>query len=182
MQLSAIADLETGAWHLAADGRWLTSEPGDASTAVELGTLPDTGIDSARVVAVWSANGDFHALRAIRPSGAKGQDKDEVSVTLPEPRAEEVPETPEEASEEQTPERVFDPRLSTEYGPENTPRRFGIELWMGTEPDGPHRPVRLSGELRNDAAPQQHGPLSVYPMHARANGVPGMALYLLLKP
>lgn len=166
MQLSVFADRESAIWDVAIDGRWLGDGPGE-HLVVDFHSFDESKVGSARLVAVWLENGETYTLTALRPGGAKGQDKDEITVVLPEA---------EPALE------VFDPRLSTEYTADGTPRRFGIELWLGDDPDGDQHPVRLAGEAPEATAPISNGRLSVHPMQAHGAGeVAGFGLYLLLR-
>ncbi len=164
MQLSAFADPESASWDVAVDGRWLGDGPGEALTVdFEPFELSDHG--SARLVVAWLANGETYTLTAVRPAHAKGQDKDRITVVLPEAQAD---------------MSVFDPRLSTEYSATGVPQRFGIELWLGEDPEGDQRPLRLAGEAVPDSAPVSHAQLSIHPMRAHSAGTPGLGLYLLV--
>ncbi len=165
MQLSAFADLESATWDVALDGAWLGDGPGDAPT-VDFAPFEPAEVGSGRLLAVWLSNGETYCLTALRPANAKGQDKDRISVRLPETQA---------------PLMVFDPRLSTEYSAEGVPQRFGIELWLGEDPEGDQRPLRLGGEADPETAPLQRGQLSIHPMRAHSAGVTGLGLYMLVR-
>lgn len=184
MQLSAFADPGTGTWGVAVDGRWIGAEPdtvADSAPTVDFDPFDLDGIDSARLVAVWLDNGEVFHLTALRPTHAKGQDRDLITVALPA---------------DQT-LSVFDPRLSTEYSAAGMPRRFGVELWLGEDPDGDQHPLRLAGEADPKAdpeaefksgsgsgsgsAPLTEGQLTVHPMRAHSAGVTGIGLYLLVR-
>ncbi len=164
MQLSAFADLESALWDVAIDGRWLGAGPGDRPT-LEFGAFDPAQIGSARLLAVWLDNGETYTLSALRPAGARGHDKDELTVVLPE---------------QQAPLQVFDPRLSTEYSSAGVPRRFGVELWLGDDPEGEQHPLRIAGEAGAAAPAITEGPLSVHPMRAHSADIQGMGLYLLV--
>ncbi len=165
MQLSAFADLASTTWDVAIDGRWLGGGP-DEHPVIEFAAFEPATLGSARLLAVWLDNGETFTLSALRPAGAKGQDRDEISVVLPPTQA---------------PLQVFDPRLSTEYGGDGTPQRFGIELWLGDDPEGDQHPLRLAGEARAEDAVLSDGPVSVHPMQAHSAGIPGLGLYLLVR-
>jgi hypothetical protein len=163
VQLSAFADLESATWDVSVDGRWSGPGPGD-HPVTRFPEVDPRAVDSARLVAVWLENGDVFTLSAQRPRGARGQDRDDVSVVLPASHA---------------PMQVFDPRLSSEYAADGRPQRFGVELWLGEDPDGDQRPLRLAGEA--DGAGASDGPVSVVPMRAHSAGVPGRGIYILIR-
>jgi hypothetical protein len=166
VQLSAVADLASATWDVAVDGRWLGDGPGDRPV-VEFDALDPVRLGSARLIAVWLDNGETYTLSALRPAGAKGHDKDAITVALPEPHAT---------------LQVFDPRLSTEYSSAGTPQRFGIELWLGEDAEGEQRPVRLAGEAGPGQPALTQGTLSVYAMSAHTGDIQGLGLYLLVRP
>jgi hypothetical protein len=165
VQLSAFADPESGVWDVAVDGRWLGDGPAEAPV-VAFRDFDPADISSARLLVLWLSNGETYTLSALRPSGAKGQDKDDITVALPE---------------SQTALSVFDSRLSTEYSTAGAPQRFGIELWLGEDPDGDQHPLRLGGEAAAGSPPLSEGQLSVHPMHAHSAGTAGLGLYLLVR-
>jgi hypothetical protein len=82
--------------------------------------LADTDCDSLRVVGCWFESGRSVALRAERPRGAEGHGSDRVAAILTG-EAEGI--------------HLYDPRLSTTYGGDGSPRRAGIELWIGESED-----------------------------------------------
>jgi hypothetical protein len=176
VQLSVTVDAGTGTWELALDGALIGSAAGPSATALastdsaqaalrlEFAEADPGRLDSARFVAVCLEDGDCLTLSALRPPGAKGQDRDEISVALPESRRE---------------FSVFDPRLSTEYSGSGAPRRFGIELWLGDDPDGDQHPWRLGGEATG-AAPFSHGPLRAYAMSVHSAERSGVGLYVVV--
>jgi hypothetical protein len=165
VQLSAYADLGSAVWDVSVDGRWLGAGPGE-HRVVDFTPFDAGGVSSARLIVVWLADGETFSLTAVRPGNAKGQDRDEISVVLPESEAK---------------FRVFEPRLSTEYDAAGTPRRFGIELWLGEDEDGDQHPVRLAGEAPSDTPPLQDGKLAIHPMRAHRAGTDGLGLYLLVR-
>jgi hypothetical protein len=165
VQLSAFADLESAVWDVAIDGRWLGAGPGE-SAVVTFTPFDADSVGSARLVAVWLSSGETYSLAALRPTHAKGQDRDAISVSLPQ--------TQEALS-------VFDPRLSTEYSADGVPQRFGVELWLGEDPEGDQRPLRLAGEAQGETAALTQGPVSVHPMRAHSAGVSGLGIYVLVQ-
>jgi hypothetical protein len=165
VQLSAFADLESGTWDVAIDGRWLRDGPGDAPV-VDFEPFEPANVGSARLLAVWLENGETYTLSALRPANAKGHDKDRIAVALPEA---------------QGALRVFDPRLSTEYSATGVPQRFGVELWLGEDPDADQHPLRLGGEAQPETAPLSAGQLSIHPMRAHSAGISGLGLYVLVQ-
>jgi hypothetical protein len=164
VQLSAFADLDAATWDIAIDGRWLGAGPGER-TVIALPPFDPTRLGSARLLIVWLSNGETYTLTALRPPNAKGQDKDLITVALPE---------------QQAPLQVFDPLLSTEYTAEGTPRRFGIELWLGEDAEGDQHPLRLAGEAVGENPALREGSLTVHPMQSQGAGVSGLGLYLLV--
>jgi hypothetical protein len=164
VQLSAFADPESATWDVAVDGRWFGPGPGELPT-VDFDPLDPDAFGSARLVAIWLENGETFTLTALRPMNAKGQDKDTITVSLPDT---------------QSALSVFDPRLSTEYSAAGVPQRFGVELWLGEDPEGDQHPLRLAGEA-TQSAPITQGPLSVHPMRAHSAGVAGLGVYLLVR-
>jgi hypothetical protein len=165
VQLSAFADPESGTWDVAVDGRWLGGGPGDAAT-VAFASFDPSAFGSARLLVVWLADGDTYTFAALRPQNAKGQDKDQIAVSLPDTKSD---------------SQVFDPRLSTEYSAAGVPKRFGVELWLGNDPEGDLHPLRLGGEAAGASPALSEGQLNVYPMRAHSAGVPGLGLYVLVQ-
>jgi hypothetical protein len=176
VQLILTADPATSDWTVTLDGARLSDTltptaptPGassDLPLRFELPPLDTHGLDSARFIAVVLEDGDTLILSALRPRGARGQDRDRIDVVLPESRSG---------------LQAFDPRLSTEYNAEGMPQRFGIELWLGEDPDGDQHPWRLAGEART-AVPLKHESLWAQPMSAHAGERSGSALYVLVSP
>jgi hypothetical protein len=164
VQLSARADLTASALDVAVDGRWLSTDA-ESADPVELPAFDPADLDSARAVVIWMEDGDRFSLTALRPRGAKGQDRDELSVTLPAGST----------------DQVFDPRLSTEYGPDGRPRRCGIELWVGEDEEGSQRPLRIGAEVPEESGHVTEGPLDIQPLSAHLNAKAGIGVYLLVR-
>lgn len=138
------------------------------------GTLSASGDDSVRVFAAWFPAGHEIGMVAARPQGAKGHDRDSIAVIA---RGEEHP-------------LVIDPRLSTTYDQAGAPRRIGLELWLGDDPDGELSPRRMAGTStgsRIDAtgvgrAGVGDGKLGAFAFECVSRGEPGAGIYLLLRP
>jgi hypothetical protein len=108
------------------------------------------GADSLRLFGSWFPAGHQIALRAARPHGAKGQDRDLVDViALGENEA-----------------FVFDPRLSTTYDASAAPRQASLELWIGADEDDDQYPRRVSGIATG--------------LHCLSRGETGLGVYVLL--
>jgi hypothetical protein len=122
---------------------------------------------SARLVAAWFEDGGRIGLLARRPAGARGHDNDEVTVALTEGLAD--PEM-----------LVFDSWLSTTYAGPGEPRRFGIELWLGTDEDGDQRPLRITGEAAGE--PLVADGVRIQPVVTRASHHQGEGVYVLAGP
>ena len=142
--------------------RRLEGAPGVRSEA-----LPSRKIGSIRLVAAWFEAGHGVGLVACRPAGAGGQDRDEVTVV-----------TAGEAGGV----TVFDPRLSTTYGPDGAPRQMGIELWLGESEDGDHYPRRVAGTTAGQPATTLLDGIraDALPLRCQSRGDDGVGVYLLL--
>jgi hypothetical protein len=133
---------------------------------VLLSEIPAGKVDSTRIVGSWFPAGHEISLVSVRPKGAKGQDADHVDVIA----------RGEDASV------VFDPRLSTTYGPDGHPRKTGIELWVGEDEDGDQHPRRVSGVASGAHLTETAGELTVraYAMHCLSRGDAGTGVYVLI--
>ncbi|MGH8229775.1 MAG: hypothetical protein ACREU3_18050, partial [Steroidobacteraceae bacterium] len=100
---------------------------------------------------------------AARPKGANGHDRDSVDVVA---RGEEHA-------------LVVDPRLSTTYDATGAPRRVGLELWLGDDPDGELWPRRVAGASTGSTV--AGAGLSAYAFECVSRGEPGAGIYLLLR-
>jgi len=150
------------AWHMDAAGA-----DGEAElVGVRCSALPSGRIDSSRLVAAWFPDGHAVALLAARPAGAKGQDRDALSVAL---------------LGEREGVHVFDPRLSTTYGGDGRPRRTGVELWLGETEEGDHYPRRVVGEADGDQVRDREAGLQVTGLRCHSHGEDGIGVYLLAR-
>jgi len=188
----------SGAWTLTAAGHTLTVAPapaasaGEPSGAVELcrvqGTAGADGsereidhagvrcaaldvdkLDSLRLLAAWFPEGVAVGLIAIRPSGARGNDRDAVAAAISgQPEA----------------MHVYDPRLSSTCGRDGSLIRAGIELWLGESEDGDLYPRRFAGESTG-----AHTVLvgdgfrtSAYPLRCHSRGGDGAGIWIITRP
>ncbi|HWD68889.1 MAG TPA: hypothetical protein VG293_01770 [Solirubrobacteraceae bacterium] len=131
---------------------------------VRSSTLNVDGHDSLRVFGAWFPAGHEIGIVAARPQGAKGHDRDSITVIA---RGEEHP-------------RVIDPRLSTTYDDAGTPRRIGMELWLGDDPEGELWPRRVAGTSTGSSVTGSE--LGAYAFECVSRGEPGAGIYLLLRP
>ncbi len=78
---------------------------------------------------------------------------------------------------------VVDPRLSTTYDAHGTPRRIGIELWLGADDDENQRSRRVGGVATGSfASTQLDGrTLTAHALHCASRNEAGAGVYLLLK-
>jgi hypothetical protein len=132
---------------------------------VRSGELGADGRDSLRLFAAWFPAGHEIAMVSARPKGAKGHDRDRLDVVA---RGEEHP-------------LVIDPRLSTTYDEAGAPRRVGLELWLGDDPDGEDLwPRRVAGTATGSRVAGDG--LSAYAFECVSRGEPGAGIYVLLRP
>lgn len=131
---------------------------------VRSSALDTGGRDSLRLFAAWFPAGHEIALISARPKGAKGHDRDSLDVIA---RGEEH-------------RLVVDPRLSTTYDDDGAPRRVGLELWLGDDPDGELWPRRVAGASTGSSVAGEG--LSAYAFDCVSRGEPGAGIYLLLRP
>ncbi len=129
--------------------------------------LPTADLDSLRLLGTWFPGGHEVALVSARPRKAKGQDHDTVELIA--------------RGEEQ--ELAVDPRLSTTYDGRGTPRRVGVELWLGADDDEDQRSRRVAGLATGSfvSATLNNRTLSAYALYCASRGEPGVGVYLLLK-
>jgi hypothetical protein len=145
----------------------------DASTELDLpgvvlADLPDGKVDSTRMIGSWFAAGEELGLLSVRPKSAKGQDADQVEVVA--------------RGEDGT--TVFDPRLSTTYGPSGHPRKTGVELWIGDDEDGEQHPRRVSGVASGSYLTHTVNGRQVhaYALHCLSRADAGTGVYVLIRP
>lgn len=126
-------------------------------------------LDAVRLATAWFPPERAVAIAASRQQGAKGHDDDVIEVA--------TPGEPEELV-------VFDPRLSTTYGPAGRVRRMGIELWLGEDEDGDLFPRRYAGEATGaHAAGSGRGVRwEAGALRCHSRGEDGAGLYLVLRP
>jgi len=131
--------------------------------------LPSRRFDSSRLVAAWFPGDAGMALLAIRPSGAKGHERDSVLAAV---RGETEPAT------------VFDPRLSTTYEGDGTPRRLGVELWLGENEEADLHSRRFAGESLNSIATLQSAGVRIdgYALRCQGGDASGPGVYLIARP
>lgn len=121
------------------------------------------GRDSLRLFASWFPAGHDVALLSSRPQGAKGHDRDGVGAVA---RGEEHP-------------LVVDPRLSTTYGHDGQPRRVGVELWLGDDPEGDLWPRRVAGTATGSRVDRSG--FSAYAFECASRGEIGAGVYVLAR-
>jgi hypothetical protein len=131
---------------------------------VRAAALSADGQDSLRLFGAWFPGGHEIAVLSSRPKGARGHDQDSLEVIT---RGEEQP-------------LVVDPRLSTTYDAAGAPRRVGLELWLGADPDGELSPRRVAGGATGSQVTA--GGLSAYALECVSRSEPGAGIYLLLQP
>ncbi len=149
-----------------------TAVLGDKTQEIDVaGVVSQTGLDAAadslRLFGSWFPAGHQIVLRAARPRGAKGQDRDLIDViALGENEA-----------------LVFDPRLSTTYDSDSAPRQAGIELWIGADDEADQYPRRVSGVASGSSIAETSGgaKLSAHALHCLSRGEAGVGVYLLLR-
>ncbi len=131
--------------------------------------LPSGRFDSSRLLAAWFPGGAGLALLAIRPAGAKGHERDSVLAAV---RGEHEPAT------------VFDPRLSTTYEADGTPRRLGVELWLGENDDADLRSRRFAGESIHSIATFRSAGVRIdgYALRCQGADAAGPGVYLIARP
>jgi len=161
-----------------AEDERLRLEPCRVSGSVEVGgnrreldvggvrseTLDPAGRETLRLFAAWFPAGHQIAMIAARPAGAKGHDRDSIGVIA---RGEEHP-------------LVLDPRLSTTYDGAGAPRRIGLELWLGDDPEGDLWPRRVAGASTGSSV--TGASLSAHAFDCVSRGEPGAGVYALLRP
>jgi hypothetical protein len=120
--------------------------------------------ESLRLFGAWFPAGHEIAMIAARPAGARGHDRDSIGVVA---RGEEHP-------------LVLDPRLSTTYDGAGAPRRVGLELWLGDDPEGDLLPRRVAGASTGSMVAADG--LTAHAFDCVSRGEPGAGVYVLLRP
>jgi hypothetical protein len=126
-------------------------------------------VDSIREVSAWFGPGEGLALSALRPSGAKGHDRDLVSGAV---------------FDSAGALSVADPRLSTTYTAAGRPARVGLELWLEQEDSEEQYPRRAAGEALGASAGAALSSVRLQAdlFRCRSRGAEGIAVYLLAQP
>ena len=127
----------------------------------------DSGAESSRLFGSWFPAGHQVVLRAERPRGAKGQDRDLIEVVaLGEHEA-----------------LVFDPRLTTTYDAGSTPRQAALELWIGADEEGDQYPRRVSGLASGSSISDSAGStkLDATALECVSRGETGVGVYVLIR-
>jgi len=130
---------------------------------------PDGRFESVRLVAAGFSAEHAVGLAAVRPPGAKGQERDVVAaVSLGEREG----------------VSVFDPRLSTTYAGDGALRRVGIELWLGETEEGEQYPHRVAGEPSGEPLALEADDLELhaYGLTCHSRGEDGSGVYVLIRP
>jgi hypothetical protein len=149
-------------WELPAIRELAASANGEAPWS--LAGEPSDG-ELLRVLSAAFEDGTALGLAALRPGSAAGHGDEDVAAFL--------------ARAGQEPQAILEPRLSTEYDAAGRVRRAGIELWI--EEAGP--PARGAGDRERALEVRRAGLAGeAVRMGFRLDGVPGVALYELLRP
>jgi hypothetical protein len=141
----------------------LSAPPGAdrAQSAWRLDTEPDWERASAlRVISAGFEDGALLAVAALRPREAAGHDAEAVGAVL--------------VSAEGDATQVHEAFLSTEYGPDGTARRLGLELYEG--PEDP--PIRVAADRLAEEREGHGGEQTA--LKLTMDGMPGTGLYELM--
>ena len=130
---------------------------------------PPAKIDSVRLVYANFSPARSLALLAVRPTRARGQDRDEMSVAC---------------LGERDGVSAFDPRLSSTYDGEGWLRRVGIELWLGEDEEADLYSLRMAGEATGVTATLEidGAVVRAQPFACHSRGDAGVGVYLLITP
>ncbi len=125
--------------------------------------------DSSRLLAAWFPGGAGVALLAIRPAGTKGHERDSVLAAV---------------SGETEPATIFDPRLSTTYSSDGTPRRVGVELWLGESEDADLHSRRFAGSSAQSVLTLRSAGVRIdgYALDCQAADASGPGVFLIVRP
>jgi hypothetical protein len=144
-----------------------------AERELDHGAVSCAGLNAGRASAMRLAAGFFPgdadvALLAIRPDGAKGQDRDEIAAVI---------------GAEPAGMTIFDPKLSTTYSGSGVPLKMGLELWVGESEEGDQFPRRTAGEALGASAELTAGGvhISARALRCHARGEEGAGMYLLVR-
>jgi hypothetical protein len=123
-------------------------------------------VESLRDISAWFEPEEGLAVVALRPSGARGHDTDEVTAAV---------------LDSETSAPVADPRFSTTYSRAGRPIRSSLELWLGQAED--EYPRRAAGEALGPHASLVHEGVdvqaSLFRWHSRARE--GAGVYILAR-
>jgi hypothetical protein len=148
--------------------------PGNSAVELSAGGIryPGASVErlaSARLLVSWFPDEQAVALLALRPDGARGHDRDTLSVAC---------------LGERDGVSVFDPRLSSTYTRNGSLRRVGVELWLGETEEGDQHPHRVAGEASGSdghvAAEEVVG--EAYGLRCHSRGEDGAGVYLQIRP
>jgi hypothetical protein len=126
-----------------------------------------SSLDSVRQVLTWFGEDDGIVLSSLRPRGAKGHERDDVTATVLEPDG---------------PVDVSEGRMSTTYKAGGLPSRVGLELWLTDEDQ--QFPRRVAGEaLGVDASGvTAAATVSLHAFRCHSRGRDGAAAYVIARP
>lgn len=126
-------------------------------------------LESLRDVCAWFPPGDGVALTALRPRKARGHGGDIITAVVFEPSGGLT---------------AADPRLSTTYAADGSPRRAGLELWFNVSEDSDEQyPRRAAGEALGLGTASIVDGLTVaaHPFKWHSRGADGAGVYLLVR-
>ncbi len=134
---------------------------------VRAAALGASGLDSLRLLGTWFPAGHEIGLISCRPRKAKGQDHDAITVIA--------------LGEEQT--LIVDPRLSTTYDSHGSPRRLGVELWLGADDDEDQRSRRVAAMATGSfvSTPVEDRTLTAHALKCASRGEPGAGVYMIVR-
>lgn len=130
--------------------------------------------DSSRLLAAWFPGDAGVALLAIRPAGAKGHERDSVLAAV----------RGGDGGGERESATVFDPRLSATYASDGTPRRVGVELWLGENEDSDLHSRRFAGAFVRSIATLRSAGVRIdgYALQCQAADAAGPGVFLIVAP
>ena len=136
---------------------------GEAPPAWRLDPGPDwERVSALRLISATFDDGALLAVAALRPRGASGHAADAVEAILVSPEGEVT--------------RPHEALLSTEYGPDGSTRRLGLELYE--ESAGP--PVRIAADRIADAGDGDGAAGGGTALALRMDGTPGTGIHELV--
>ncbi len=121
-------------------------------------------ISALRLISASFDDGALLAVAALRPRLADGHDAETVGAILISPEGEVI--------------RLHDALLSTEYGPDGRVRRFGLELYEGSD----RPPIRVAADrVGTVEGASEGGAGEEAPLRLRMEGTPGTGLHELIR-